>query len=204
MELTFEQVRVLAALIEKEITTPEYYPLTLKALTAACNQKSNREPVVQFDDALIQFTLTELRDKGLIWRVGGPGTRVDKYEQRLTEKLSFDRHQTAIMCELMLRGPQTMGELKGHGSRMYPFSHNIQLETALENLQQHAQGPLIAQLEKRPGQKEPRYTHLFCGMPEITDDPLPTIKSSPTKIAELEARIEALEAAFERFRAQFE
>ena len=104
----------------------------------------------------------------------------------------------------MLRGPQTMGELKGHGSRMYPFSHNIQLETALENLQQHAQGPLIAQLEKRPGQKEPRYTHLFCGMPEITDDPLPTIKSSPTKIAELEARIEALEAAFERFRAQFE
>lgn len=210
MEMTFEQIRVLGSLIEKEITTPEYYPLTPNSLKAACNQKSNRDPVVAFDQALIQRTLTELRDMGLVWKVGGPGTRVDKYEHRVGDAMGLDRQQIAILCELILRGPQTMGELKNHASRMFPFSHMIQLEAALKKLEEYHTGPLVAQMERRPGQKEPRYTHLFMGMPEPEEEesviyrPSTSSSTLSQRVEDLTQRVETLEAAFEKFKAQFE
>ncbi len=213
MELNFEQVRILAALMEKEVTTPDYYPLTLKSLCSACNQKSNRDPVVSFDEALVSHVLTQLRDLGLVWKVGGPGSRTDKFEQRLSESMGWDQQQAALMCELMLRGPQTIGELKNHASRMYPFSHMIQMETSLQKLQDHEKGPLVMQLEKRAGQKEARYAQLFMGEPEVVDEPIqmpivgslrPSTIELEKQVAELTERVEALEESLRMFRAQFD
>jgi uncharacterized protein len=149
------EVRVLGSLIEKETTTPEYYPLTLNALVNACNQKSNREPMVSYDDELVQETLDALREKRLITTLTGGGNRVAKYGHRLQEQLNLGRREMALLCELMLRGPQTLGELKDRAGRMHRFSDTEEVETCLTGMAGRDQ-PLTAKLPRQAGTKEVR------------------------------------------------
>src|ERR1700735_125595 len=132
--LDAEEVRVLGALLEKEVTTPEYYPLSLNALVNACNQKSNRDPVVQFDEDTVERVLYTLRDKGLLLNITGAGSRVAKYGHRLSEQLNLGRRELAILCELMLRGPQTLGELRTRAERMHPFDDLAEVESVLDRM----------------------------------------------------------------------
>jgi len=129
--LDSEEVRVLGALLEKEITTPEYYPLSLNALVNACNQKSNRDPVVHFDEATVEQVLLRLRDKGWLLSITGAGSRVPKYGHRFSEKLNLGRRELAILCELMLRGPQTLGELRSRTERMHHFDELAEVESVI-------------------------------------------------------------------------
>ncbi|GAC1685284.1 MAG: YceH family protein [Candidatus Acidiferrum sp.] len=158
------EARVLGALIEKEITTPEYYPLSLNALINACNQKSNREPLMHVDETAAREALNELQEKGM----GGLGTtsdsRVAKYEHRLQEVFNFSRQETAIFCELLLRGPQTPGELRGRAERMQHFDDLSVVHNALQRLMQR-EPPLVKVLPKQPGMKEARYAQLLSGEP---------------------------------------
>src|SRR5579862_5211435 len=158
------EVRVLGSLLEKEITTPEYYPLSLNALVNACNQKSNRDPVVEFDAATVEQALESLRDKGLLLAITGAVSRVRKYSHRFAEKLNLGRRELAIVCELMLRGPQTLGELRTHSERMHPFDDLAEVEAVMERLPE-----LIVKLPRRPGEKEVRYAHLLSGTPAIPE-----------------------------------
>src|SRR5262252_5316437 len=128
------EVRVLASLLEKEITTPEYYPLSLNALVNACNQKSNRDPVVNFDSSTVERVLQSLRDKGLLLSITAAGSRVQKYAHRISEKLNLGRPELATLCELMLRGPQTLGELRTHAERMHPFDGLEQVQSVIDRL----------------------------------------------------------------------
>src|SRR6202046_126476 len=132
--LDADEVRVLGALLEKEVTTPEYYPLSLNALVNACNQKSNRDPVVQFDEDTVERVLYTLRDKGLLLNITGAGSRVAKYGHRLSEQLNLGRRELAILCELMLRGPQTLGELRTRAERMHPFDDLAEVESVLDRM----------------------------------------------------------------------
>ena len=191
-----EEVRVLGALLEKEVTTPEYYPLSLNALVSACNQKSNRHPVVQFDPETVEQVLESLRQKGLLLTVTGAGSRVPKYGHRFSEKLNLGRRELAILCELMLRGPQTLGELRTHCERMHPFDDLSEVEAVLEKLPE-----LIARLARRPGEKEVRYAHLLSGAPEAQE---PEQEALPPPPAGRPERIEALETEVSRLRAELE
>jgi uncharacterized protein YceH (UPF0502 family) len=149
------EVRILGALLEKEVTTPEYYPLTLNALTRACNQKSNREPVVDFDENTVLQALAGLTfDKDLAKRVISDDSRVPKYRHALTEKLHLTRPEAATLCVLMLRGPQTLGEIRGRTERLYDFDHVEAVETTLQGLMERASGPLVTKLPRQPGRKE--------------------------------------------------
>src|SRR5579871_2443668 len=165
------EVRVLGSLLEKEITTPEYYPLSLNALVNACNQKSNRDPVVQYDDETVEHALETLREKGLVLTISGAGSRVQKYGHRIAEKLNLGRRESAILCELMIRGPQTLGELKNHCDRMHHFDDLTEVETVMER-----HPDLMVKIGRRPGEKEARYAHLLSGPPatvEATSEPGP-------------------------------
>ena len=154
---------MLGALLEKEITTPEYYPLSLNALVNACNQKSNRDPAVNFDEDTVEQALHSLRDKGLLLSITGAGSRVQKYAHRISEKLNLGRPELAILCELMLRGPQTLGELRTRAERMHPFDDLEQVQSVIDRLPE-----LIMKLERRPGEKESRFAHLLSGPPAIS------------------------------------
>ena len=158
------EVRVLGSLLEKEVTTPEYYPLSLNALVNACNQKSNRDPVVEFDASTVERALQSLRDKGLLLAITGAGSRVPKYSHRFSEKLNLGRRELAILCELMIRGPQTLGELRTHCERMHPFDDLAEVEAVIDRLPE-----LIVKLGRRPGEKEVRYAHLLSGTPAISE-----------------------------------
>jgi uncharacterized protein len=204
------EVRVLGSLLEKEVTTPEYYPLSLNALVNACNQKSNRDPVVEFDSDTVEQALQLLRDKGLLLAITGAGTRVPKYGHRISEKLNIGRRELAILCELMLRGPQTLGELRTHCERMHPFDDLPEVEAVIERLPE-----LIVKLGRRPGEKELRYAHLLSGTPVISetveDAPRPTREDRPdrisvleTDIAQLRSELEDLKRQFAGFKRQFE
>lgn len=160
------EVRVLACLLEKEITTPEYYPLTLNALVNACNQKSNRDPVVQYDDNTVLEALSRLRSRKLVMELIPAGSRVHKYEHRISDALNLGRRELAVLCTLMLRGPQTAGEIHSRSLRMHAFSGLDEVETVLERLMTFEAGPLAVKLPKWPGAKEPRYTHLLAGAPD--------------------------------------
>src|ERR1700722_2488067 len=149
IKITAVEARVLGALVEKEITTPEYYPLSLNALVNACNQKSNRDPAVNFDEATVEQALHSLRDKGLLLSITGAGGRVKKYSHRISEKLNLGRPELAILCELMLRGPQTLGELRTRAERMHTFDDTDQVQSVIDRLPE-----LITKLESRPGEKE--------------------------------------------------
>jgi len=166
-KLTAVEVRVLGSLIEKEITTPEYYPLTLNALVNACNQISNRDPVVSFDDKIVARALEDLREKELVWMVTGVG-RVPKYEHRFAEALKLAEQELAVLCVLMLRGSQTVGEIRGRTGRLYEFKELEEVELTLQALMT-AEPPLVVKLPRQPGTKESRYAHLLSGEVQIEE-----------------------------------
>jgi uncharacterized protein YceH (UPF0502 family) len=199
------EVRVLGSLLEKEVTTPEYYPLSLNALVNACNQKSNRDPVVEFESDTVEQALQSLRDRGLALVITGAGSRVPKYGHRFAEKLNLGRRELAILCELMLRGPQTLGELRTHCERMHPFDDLEEVEAVIERLPE-----LIVKLARRPGEKEVRYAHLLSGTPVMTETepaaPEPSRADGsyrPDRIAVLEAEIAQLRSEVENLKQQF-
>jgi uncharacterized protein len=156
------EARVLGALIEKEITTPDYYPLSMNALLNSCNQKSNREPVTEFDEDTVRQALHGLDDKNLAGAVRGYDSRVTKYEHRFSEAYNFGRREVAVLCVLLLRGPQTPGELRGRSDRLYSFDELSDVQTTLQKLIER-DPPLVKVLPRQPGTKESRYMHLFCG-----------------------------------------
>jgi uncharacterized protein len=155
------ETRILGALAEKEITTSDYYPLSLNALVNACNQKSNRDPVMDLDESAVRTALRSLDDKALARSAAGD-SRVAKYEHQLQEAFNFTRHEMAIMCELMLRGPQTPGELRSRASRLHPFEDLSVVHSTLQHLM-HRESPLVKLLTRRPGTKEARYGQLLSG-----------------------------------------
>jgi uncharacterized protein len=174
IELTALEARVIGCLIEKAITTPDQYPLSLNALTNACNQKSNRDPVLDLDERTVQDTLDALARKHLVMEKSGFGSRVPKYQHRFCNtgfgSLEFSPQETAILCELLLRGPQTPGELRARASRMAPIRDVAEVETALDRLAAREEGPFVARLARDPGRRESRYAHLFSGTPEGIPD----------------------------------
>jgi uncharacterized protein YceH (UPF0502 family) len=162
--LTPIETRVLGSLIEKDITTPDYYPLSLNALVNACNQKNNRDPVMTLDEAAVREALASLQEKRMAGPAGGADSRVPKYEHRLQEVFNFDRREIAIICVLLLRGAQTPGELRGRADRMYHFEALEDVVSTLDRLGQR-EPPLVRALARQPGTKEVRYMHLFSGEP---------------------------------------
>ncbi len=162
MNLTEIETRVLGALIEKDITTPDYYPLSLNALVNACNQKNNRDPVMTLDEETVRQALATLQEKRLAGPAGGADSRVTKFEHRLQEVFNFDRREIAIVCVLLLRGPQTPGELRSRTDRMYHFEALDDIVSTLDRLAQR-EPSLVRILPRQPGTKESRYTHLFSG-----------------------------------------
>jgi uncharacterized protein YceH (UPF0502 family) len=168
MILTEIETRVLGSLIEKDITTPDYYPLSVNALVNACNQKNNREPVTYFDEQTVREALSTLQEKRLAGPAGGADSRVTKYEHRLQEVFNFDRREIAVLCVLLLRGPQTPGELRSRTDRMYHFEALEDVVATLDRLN-HREPPLARVLPRQPGTKESRYTHLLSGEPEISE-----------------------------------
>ena len=197
-------VRVLGALIEKEATTPEYYPLSLNALVNACNQKSNREPVVDYDDETVLDAVESLREKKFALIITGNG-RVTKYGQRLSETLNLGRRELAVLCTLLLRGPQTLGEIKDRSERMFAFSDLSEAERLLQKLEEFPDGALVKKLPRQPGQKEARYTHLFAGEPtaaSIVDKP--AANEPPSRVSMLEQDLQTLRLEFEELKRRFD
>jgi len=208
------EARVLGALVEKDITTPDYYPLSLNALINACNQKNNREPVTNFDEETVRLALRNLSDKRLAGPAGGADGRVTKYEHRLQEVFNFTRQETALICVLLLRGPQTPGELRGRTERMYQFEHLDDVLTGLQQLMRR-EPPLAKALGRRPGTKEIRYAHLLSGDVEAWEPPAETASSAGSadaeRIIQLEEQVAALrnevaelKQQMAEFRKQFE
>ncbi len=176
LALTDIESRVLGALIEKDITTPDYYPLSLNALVNACNQKNNRGPVMALNEDTVRDALTTLQEKRLAGPAGGADSRVTKYEHRMQEVFNFDRREMAVVCVLLLRGAQTPGELRGRTERMHHFEALDDVIFTLDRLAQR-DPPLARVLPRQPGTKESRYTHLFSGEPEGSSAPaiVPTL-----------------------------
>lgn len=167
VQLDAIEARVLGSLMEKEIATPEYYPLSLNALVNACNQKSNREPVVSYDEATVEAALETLREKGFATRITGRDVRVPKHGQRFTEKYNLGRREGALICVLMLRGPQTPGELRGRAERLYEFDDLEAVESTLARL---AEIGFVKHLPRQPGSREARWAHLLSGSVEIAEE----------------------------------
>jgi uncharacterized protein YceH (UPF0502 family) len=221
LTLTPVEARILGALIEKEITTPEYYPLSLNALTNACNQKSNRDPVLQLDESEIRGALNHLESQSLVRSIAE--SRATKYEHRLQDEFNFYRPEVAIICELLLRGPQTPGELRTRASRMHPFEDLESVLSALQRLSKR-EPPMVTILPRQPGTKEARYAHLLSdappapaasvssqsieepdeGQPETAAHADERVAVLTREVAELRAEVESLRAQFAAFRKQFE
>lgn len=210
------ECRVLGSLLEKEITTPEYYPLSLNALLNACNQKSNREPVMNLDEAAVREALHSLEGQSLVRSVSPADSRVTKYEHRLQETYNFYRHETAILCLFLLRGPQTPGELRSRSERMHSFDDLNAVQSSLQHLMKR-EPPLVKALPRQPGTKETRYVHLLSGDVERWESPLVVqpnsevasldeekIKKLEEEIAALRNEITELKQQFASFRKQFE
>ena len=193
------EVRVLGALMEKESTTPEYYPLSLHALCAACNQKSSREPVMSLDEPAVLAAIESLKARGMALGVSGSEHRVHKYAHRMGEVFNFDRREQAVMCVLMLRGPQTVGELRGRTERIHTFDGLPDLEATLVRLAERTP-PLVTKLARQPGEKEPRFTHLLAGEAER---PAPRAVS-PEPASPVDERVQRLEKDLAELRRQFE
>jgi uncharacterized protein YceH (UPF0502 family) len=217
IELSLLEARVIGCLIEKQITTPEQYPMSLNALTNACNQKSNRDPVLQLPETQVQSLIDGLSRKHLLLERSGFGSRVAKYQQRFCNTefsvFQFTPQERAIVCELLLRGPQTPGELRGRAARMAEFADAGQAEAALEALAQRDSGPLVRRLEREPGKREARYAHLF-GAPSAessvpasaaaaagTPPPsAPPADSQADRLAALESEVRLLREEIERLK----
>jgi len=215
------EARVLGALIEKDITTPDYYPLSLNALVNACNQKNNRDPVMALDENAVRDALATLQEKRMAGPASGADSRVTKYEHRLQEVFNFDRREIAIVCVLLLRGPQTPGELRSRTDRMYHFEALEDVVSALDRLAQR-QPPLARILPRQPGTKESRYTHLFSGEPpeaEVGEEnaaraPSPASASGSStadritkleeEVARLREELSEVQRQLAAFRKQFE
>ncbi len=198
------EVRVLGALLEKEATTPEYYPLSLNALINACNQKSNRDPVVDYDEATVRRAVNALREKKLALTITGSG-RVDKYAQRISETLNLGRREVAVLCTLLLRGPQTLGEVKDRSERMFSFGDLAETEAVLDKLADRPEGALVRKLPRQPGQKEARYTHLLAGEPVLEAAPEPSFTTAPpNRIAQLEEEMHQLRLELTELKKRFE
>ena len=197
------EVRVLGALLEKEIATPEYYPLSLNALVNACNQKSNREPVVAYDDDTVEDALERLRLKGLASRITGRDSRVPKHEQRFTEKFNLGRREAAILCVLMLRGPQTPGELRGRSERLHTFDDLDEVESTLARL---TEMDYVKKLPRQTGFKEQRWAHLLSGDVAVAEEDGEREAATPagTRVDQLAADLAALRREFEEFKKKFE
>lgn len=196
LQLTQNEVRVLGALIEKDITTPDYYPLSLNALVNACNQKNNRDPVMALDEESVRQALGSLQEKRFAGPAGGADSRVTKYEHRLQEVFNFDRREIAVICVLLLRGPQTPGELRGRSERMYRFETLDDVQSTLQRLSDR-QPPLVRVLPRQPGTKESRYVHLFAEDTWPTEtlapySPEPRSASDSARIAALETEVSNL------------
>ena len=200
------EARVLGSLLEKEVTTPENYPLSLNALVNACNQKSNREPVVDFDELTVRDALEGLRAKRLAFVI--EGSRVTKYSQRLSESWNMGRREVAVLCTLLLRGPQTLGEIKDRSERMFAFTDLDETQRALERLAEWpGTGPLVRKLERQTGQKESRYTHLLAGEPDMTSPALADTGATPrsgNRVSELEEEVRSLRAEIDDLKARME
>lgn len=229
--LTEAEARVLGALLEKEITTPDYYPLSLNALVNACNQKSNRDPAMNLGEDSVRQALRTLHDNSLARSVSAADSRVTKYEHRLQEAFNFDRREAAVFCELLLRGPQTPGELRTRAERMHPFDDLSEAQSALQRLM-HREPPLVKVLPRQPGTKESRYIHLLSAdTTPAASTPAREVPASPdrekivleklereksesakldelsrvsSEVAELRSDIADLKQQFAAFRKQFE
>jgi uncharacterized protein len=164
-ELTTVEARVLGCLIEKDLTTPEYYPLSLNALLNACNQKSSRDPVVNYDEPTVEHACSTLRTKGL--SLLHSGARANKYSHRLSERFNFGRRDLPLLCVLLLRGPQTLGELRTRTERMHDFSDLEEVERVLVQMAEREDGALVKKLPPQAGMKELRWAHLLCGEPSL-------------------------------------
>ncbi|PYV43646.1 MAG: DUF480 domain-containing protein [Acidobacteria bacterium] len=196
--LNADEIRVLGSLIEKEMTTPDYYPLTLNALMHACNQKSSRDPVVSFDEQTVVRALDGLREKKLARVVSSPDSRVAKYRQIFTDTANLTQAELALLCVLMLRGPQTVGELRGRTERLCNFERVAEVEAALQRLINRDSGALVMLLPRQTGLKEPRFMHLLAG--EVQDNEMKS-RNEPTifearidneRISRIEQEIESL------------
>jgi uncharacterized protein YceH (UPF0502 family) len=214
--LTEVEVRALGALVEKDITTPDYYPLSLNALVNACNQKNNRDPVMTLDENAVRDSLATLQEKRLAGPASGTDSRVTKFEHRLQEVFNFDRREIAVLCVLLLRGPQTPGELRGRTERMYSFEALDDVISTLDRLAQR-EPPLAVILPRQPGMKESRYMHLFSGEPVldapalIAPDSQRSTGSSGDRLSRLEDEVAQLREELSKvqeqlaaFRKQFE
>jgi uncharacterized protein YceH (UPF0502 family) len=206
------EVRVLGSLVEKEIATPDYYPLSLNGLTNACNQSSNRDPVVSFDEPTVVRGLDSLREKKLAYMVTGAESRVPKYGHRLAESFELTRAETAVLCVLMLRGPQTVGEIRGRTGRMYEFPSLEEADATLQGLvTRTTPHPLVVRLPRQTGLKEQRYAHLLAGevsLPELetasrVEPAVVAVRFENERLARLEAEIVALRAEGAELRRQF-
>jgi uncharacterized protein len=216
LHLSETEARVLGALVEKDITTPDYYPLSLNALVNACNQKNNRDPVMSLTEDAVRDALSSLQEKRMAGPAGGADSRVTKYEHRLQEVFNFDRREIAVLCVLLLRGPQTPGELRGRTERMYRFETLEDVQSGLQKLMDR-QPSLVRVLPRQPGTKESRYMHLFSGdvsadfiaassatSPGHAVDPLESrIASLENEIASLRSEVSDLRREFGEFKQQF-
>jgi len=214
--LTETEIRVVGSLVEKQLTTPEYYPLTLNALTAACNQKSNRDPVMSLGETEIMAAVDRLRDENLVYLFYGSGSRTVKYKHMLPSVYELDAAGTAVMAVLMLRGPQTIGEIRERSGRMHEFGDLNEVQATLDDLSRRDE-PLIVKLERQPGQKEARYAHLLSGPVDVTKLAAAAERTSSAgsasndRIEKLETEVERLsselaefKAVFDEFRKQFD
>lgn len=220
IKLNAVEARILGVLIEKQMATPDYYPLTLNALINACNQKTNRDPVMDLSQTDVDEALTRLRTDRLVWQVKAQGSRALKYEHNIKNIADFSDREISILCVLLLRGPQTAGELRARTARLTAFHGLAAVEHTLQKLINHEKGPFAVQLDRRPGHKENRYAHLFCEVDQASDRdialqaaiPIVKEKSPETermenlerKVNDLHAQIEELKAQFQEFKSQFE
>jgi len=193
-ELTATEARVIGCLLEKQVTTPEQYPLSVNGVVTACNQKTNREPVMNLSESDVQEQLDNLVKRHFLRTVSGFGNRVTKYEQRFCNSefgnLKLSAAEVAVITTLLLRGAQTPGELRSRASRMYEFSDMAEVESTLENLANREDGPYVIRLAREPGKRESRYMHLFCG--EV-DEAIAAADQLPAASGDLQARVEMLE-----------
>ena len=198
------EARVVGALVEKQLTTPEYYPLTLNALVAACNQKTNREPVVSYTEQIVQKSVDDLREKNVAYVFYGSTSRVPKYKHMMTDAYELEPSETAVVCALLLRGAQTLGELRERAGRLYDFRGLGDVNETLDALLKRDE-PLVVKLERQPGQKEARYAHLLSG--EVVNYAPPershSSASSGSASGAATERIENLERELENLRSEF-
>lgn len=201
-QLSFEEIRVLGSLIEKSKTTPDYYPLTLNSLVTACNQKSARHPVVEFDDETVVLALDSLKKKGLCGHVISGGMRALKYRHNLAVAHPLDPAETSVLCLLFLRGPLTGGEINSNSGRLHDFESLAEVLETLENLAKY-DTPYVKQMPKRPGQKEARYCHLFGEIPEVDENEF-TSEPARKNVGQLEERLAKVETELAELKAAFD